>query len=85
MKLPLFVSSLPFLSDSAIVRLGAGEWVVESNHKDAILNLSVDGTLYQDIQNGQKILVLSPSPVRASIVKSGTEKSLTVYLDDTKS
>ena len=82
MKLPLFVHSYPFPSDSAIIRCAAGDWTVESNHKDAILNLSVDGTVYQDIKNGQAISIPSVSPVRASIVKGGTEKYINLSLDD---
>jgi hypothetical protein len=62
--------------------LAAGEWVIRTDRKDAILNLSVDGTLYQDIQNEQIISVPTRSPARASIVQAGTEKYLSLYLDD---
>jgi hypothetical protein len=84
MQLPLFLSTFPLPSDSALVMLAAGEWTVRTDRQDAILNLSVDGTVYHDIQNEQIISVPSRSPVRASIVQKGTEKFLSLYLDDSK-
>lgn len=82
MKLPLFVGSLPFPTDSAVVMLAAGEWIVRTDRQDAILNLSVNGTQYHDIQNEQRISVPNRSPAQATIVKAGTEKHLSLYLDD---
>jgi hypothetical protein len=82
MKLPLFVSSLPFPADSALVMLSAGVWTISTDRKDAILNLSVNGTMYQDIRDGQTITVDYRTPARAAIVQAGTEKYLSLYLDD---
>lgn len=62
--------------------LAAGTWKVSTDRKDAILNLSVNGALYQDIRDGQSITVDSRVPARASIVQAGTEKYLSLYLDD---
>jgi hypothetical protein len=84
MKLPLFVSSFPLPSDSALVMLAAGEWTVRTDRQDAILNLSIGDTLYTDIKNEQIISVPSRLPARASIVQKGTEKFLSLYLDDSQ-
>ena len=86
MKLPLFVASPVIPSDSTYALLAAGEWVVETDIKDSVLNLSVssDGVpaLYEAIQTGQKIVIPSLSPVRASIVSAGKERNISLYLND---
>jgi hypothetical protein len=82
MRLPLFVQSLSVPSDSAYVLLGAGDWEVELDNIDSILNLKVGEILYEAITNGLKLSIQSPSSARASIVQVGTEKHITLYLND---
>lgn len=80
MELPLFVQSSSIPSDSPVILLGAGDWSVEGDMMDVIINLSVDGALYKEIKKGQIITVPAQSPARASIVKGGSEKHITLYL-----
>lgn len=82
--LPLFVHTPSVPADSVTVLLGAGDYKVLTDKKDAILNLSIPSNepgLFENIQDGQLISVKSKSPARASIVVAGKESHISLYLN----
>lgn len=82
MRLPLLVNSHPSVEQSALVRIPAGTWTIELDSKETLLNLAVGGTLHTDIKSGDTLTVDSPTPVRAFIHFKGTEKNISLYLND---
>lgn len=82
MRLPLFVYTPSIPSKSATVLVPAGEWEIELNSDDTTLNLSTSEFTSEAIKNGQKLSFNSPTPVWASIIKGGKERSLSLYLND---
>ncbi len=82
--LPLFVHTPSVPADSVTVLLGAGDYKVSTDKKDAVLNLSVasqEPGLFENIFDGQIISVKSKSPARASIVVGGKESHISLYLN----
>ncbi len=88
MLYPLFVHTQPTPSDSAIVLVAKGDWSIELDNTDSVLNLAVGSdasrVVYESIQNGQIISLNAPAPIRASIVVGGKEKHLSLSLNDNR-
>jgi len=82
MSLPLFVHTAPVPSDSVSVLLAVGDYKIRTDIKDTILNLSIDNRILESVSDGQIVSVQSKSPARASIISSGKEAHISLYLDD---
>lgn len=82
MRIPLLVRSAPSVEQSASVRIPAGNWTIESDAKETSLILSVGGALHERVQDGDTFTINSPTPVRAFIQDKGTEKNISLYLND---
>jgi len=82
MRIPLLVKSSPSVEQSAMVRIPAGTWTIELDSKETLLNLTVGGMIHPDIKSGDTLTVDSPTPVRAFIEHKGTDKNISLYLND---
>ena len=77
MKIPLIVSAKPdvnFKCPRVILR--TGKWSFDSNHKDSILEITVNG---QRIDTTGTLELFENSEVITTFVQIGTEPTITVY------
>lgn len=84
MQLPVFIHTNPRdLTDSSIIRLISGIYMVYSDHKDTIINLSIGDQvrqLYENVQNSFRFIIYKEEILRASIVRAGTEPHISVSI-----
>jgi len=79
-KLLLFVHTDPRKTNrSATVRVQKGDYKIESNQKDSVLEVVWEDSKKM-IKDGSEINLLSPTNLYINIVESGTEPHLTIYL-----
>ena len=80
MKLLLFVHTDPRKTNrSATVRVQKGDYKVESNQKDSVLEVTWD-TGRERIENNSVLSLSDPTNLYINIVQAGTEPHLTIYL-----
>lgn len=80
MKFPLFLQTPTSVCRSSSVLVPSGDWIVETDKTDSVLNLTVGDTTYPNIANGHAITLQSKTPAWAEISEKGTEKSISFYL-----
>lgn len=80
MKIPLLLQHNTRIGGGPTVMLQKGIWRIETNHIDSELRVSLDSIAFFSPFPDQTFELESDTPVKVQIVKSGSEKELTVYV-----
>lgn len=81
MKLPLLLFGTPSLNVyGPVVHIPAGSWIIESNHKDSSLEITLTepGTIISSLLVDGEIFK-GDIQVQVRFIKIGSEKEITVY------
>lgn len=77
MQIPVLIHANPRdVRESSTFQLGAGHYVVVSNHESSIIDLTVDGGKFSNAKSGFKFIVKRRSICRATISIPGTESAI---------
>jgi hypothetical protein len=90
MRLPLLIGARPRFCVSPRIPLGAGSWVVTSNHKDSqiLIDYKLGGRAATCPLNGSPVEIDVPDNticiIQAIVTVPGSEEHLDVYAERTK-
>ena len=81
MKIPLMLHFKPRIGVGPTVMLEKGKWAVESNHKDSVLEIILDGQTYSFLPDSKvhKLDIGEDAPICIHIKEAGSEPQLTIY------